>query len=129
MVYAVPDMANCAFAIVTKDTRVLLVQIAPPFNHPYKWNFPGGVIEEGETIENGLVREVLEETGITCKVVKLRDNFSFAASGDNIFIYDAIYVCGSPQAQEGELLDVRWATIEEAQQLPLAYSIDSYLLP
>ena len=34
-------------------------------NHTYQ--FPGGHVEEGETIEEGLVREIMEETGIELK--------------------------------------------------------------
>ena len=48
-------MARCAFAVVkNKDGKILLVQIAPPFREDHKWNFPGGVIEDGEEIPNFL---------------------------------------------------------------------------
>ena len=48
-------MATCAFAIIKNtDDKVLLVQIAPPFREDHKWNFPGGVIEDGEEIPNFL---------------------------------------------------------------------------
>ncbi|HYG83333.1 MAG TPA: NUDIX domain-containing protein [Verrucomicrobiae bacterium] len=61
-------MAQCAFAIVKRDDKVLLVQIALPFRHAHSWNFPGGVIEDGEAIEAGLVREVFEESRIHCRI-------------------------------------------------------------
>lgn len=56
-------MAVCAFAITRREDKILLVQIAPPFAESGKWNFPGGVIEDGEDIYTGLTREVFEETG------------------------------------------------------------------
>lgn len=35
------------------------------------WSLPGGRLENGETLEQGVVREVLEETGLNANVVKL----------------------------------------------------------
>jgi ADP-ribose pyrophosphatase YjhB (NUDIX family) len=35
------------------------------------WPLPGGRLEGGETLEEGVLREVLEETGLNAKVVKL----------------------------------------------------------
>ncbi len=34
-----------------------------------KWIFPGGLLEVGETIEDGIKREVLEETGLTIEIL------------------------------------------------------------
>lgn len=34
-----------------------------------RWTFPKGQVEDGETLEDTATREVLEETGIRCKVV------------------------------------------------------------
>jgi len=122
-------MAQCAFAIVRKGKEVLLVQIAPPFNHAYEWNFPGGVIEPSEDIEEGLIREVFEESGIVCTTLSLRDTFIFPASGDEIFIYDAEFIAGEISIQEEEILAARWVTLDTALTLPLAYNIDTYLRP
>jgi len=35
------------------------------------WSIPGGAVESGETQKESVVREVLEETGIQCEVIKL----------------------------------------------------------
>lgn len=40
--------------------------------HPLKgyWSLPGGLLETGETLEAGVAREVLEETGLRVKPVE-----------------------------------------------------------
>ncbi len=42
-------------------------------NDPYKglYALPGGIVEYGERVEEAVVREVLEETGLRCEVKKL----------------------------------------------------------
>src|ERR1700691_5274753 len=50
-------------AVVIDGTKVLLVRRG---NEPLKgeWSLPGGALELGETLQQGVVREVLEETGL-----------------------------------------------------------------
>ena len=121
-------MARCAFAVVNnKDGKILLVQIAPPFKEDHKWNFPGGVIEDGEEIELGLVREVLEETNIVCEIINMIDKFSTDDPKNDIHIFNGTYVSGEIKPQLHEILQAKWFTIEEALHLLLAFNSKTYL--
>ena len=121
-------MAKCAFAIVkNKNGKILLVQIAPPFREDHKWNFPGGVIEDGEDIEIGLAREVLEETNIVCEIINMIDKFSTDDPKNDIHIFNGTYVSGEIKPQLHEILQAKWFTIEEASELPMAHNSKSYL--
>jgi 8-oxo-dGTP diphosphatase len=55
-------------AVVIDGTKVLLVRRG---NEPLKgeWSLPGGALELGETLQQGIVREVFEETGLTVSPV------------------------------------------------------------
>lgn len=57
-------------AVVVHEGRVLLVRRgkAPLKGH---WTLPGGVLELGETLLDGVAREVLEETGMVVEAVEL----------------------------------------------------------
>ena len=56
--------------VVVKDGRVLLVERG---SEPLKghWSLPGGMLELGEALAAGVVREVKEETGLTAEVIEL----------------------------------------------------------
>ncbi|HHX95443.1 MAG TPA: NUDIX hydrolase [Clostridia bacterium] len=60
--------------IVLKDGSLLLVKRGNPPNKGC-WGVPGGCLELGETLEEGVAREVLEECGIKVKVGELFDFF------------------------------------------------------
>ncbi|MCQ6253876.1 NUDIX hydrolase [Methanocaldococcus sp.] len=61
--------------IVEKDNKILLIRRK---NNPFKNCFalPGGFVECGETVENAIVREVYEETGLITKVKSLLGVYS-----------------------------------------------------
>ncbi len=57
-------------AVIVEEGRVLLVRRGsePLLGH---WTLPGGLLEVGEPLLGGVVREVREETGLTVEVIEL----------------------------------------------------------
>lgn len=55
-------------AAVVEGGRVLLTRRAPGMSMAGKWEFPGGKVETGETVESALAREVAEELGLSIAV-------------------------------------------------------------
>ena len=68
-------------AVVVHQGRVLLIERA---NEPLKgeWSLPGGALELGETLEEGVVREVLEETGLRVEPVRVVEVFDRISRDD-----------------------------------------------
>jgi len=62
-------------AIIIHDSKIVFVRRK---NSPFKGIFalPGGFVEVGETTEQSVVREALEETGLSIEIVKLLGVYS-----------------------------------------------------
>lgn len=69
------------YALVLNDKGELLVQDNV---HTHKFDLPGGGVEVWERVEEALIREVWEETGLEAKIIELvhvQDNFFLTPSG------------------------------------------------
>ena len=58
-------------ALVERDGALLLVKRAPHLSEGGKWGLPGGFLDQGENLVEGVLRELMEETGWTGEVVSL----------------------------------------------------------
>jgi 8-oxo-dGTP diphosphatase len=101
------------------ETTALIVQRAQQPNAG-RWGFPGGVLELGETVAEGAMRELFEETGIVAKpagVLDVHDAITRDADGRVQFHYLLIAVRGIWQSGEGEPADdaaaCGWVTRDE----------------
>lgn len=90
---------------VTNDQGQVLLIKSPRYGD---WEFPGGQVEEGETVIRALEREVLEETGITVKVKTLVGIYSNTRK-PSILNMDFIceYISGEPRTS-AESIQVEW---------------------
>ena len=55
-------------AIIEKNGKVMAAQRGPLMRMPFKWEFPGGKIEAGETPQQCILREITEEFGIEIEI-------------------------------------------------------------
>lgn len=112
-------------AIIIDAGRVVLVKRG---HAPLKgeWSIPGGVLEVGETLRQGVVREAKEETGLTVEPAELLgvyDRMLKDDSGRTVYHYVLIdFLC---RRVEGELLgagdaeEAAWFTQDALRKLTL----------
>ncbi len=89
------------------ETRALIVQRAQQPNAG-RWGFPGGVLELGETVAEGAMRELLEETGIVAEaagILDVHDAIHRDPEGQVQFHYTLIAVRGVWRSGEGAPAD------------------------
>ncbi|ETA67493.1 ADP-ribose pyrophosphatase [Methanolobus tindarius DSM 2278] len=87
-------------AVIIFNGKIVLIQRKNP---PYKEKFalPGGFVEIGETTEEAVVREVLEETGLTIEIVKLLGVYSEPSRDPRGHTVSVVYLTrgeGEPRA-------------------------------
>ena len=90
-----------------EEARALIVQRAQQPNAG-RWGFPGGVLELGETVAEGAMRELLEETGIVAAPagwLNIHDAISRDDEGRVQFHYTLIAIRGVWQSGEGVAAD------------------------
>jgi 8-oxo-dGTP diphosphatase len=114
-------MTVVAAALVVESGRILLQQRAPGRSMAGLWEFPGGKVEEGETPEAALVRELEEELGIAIDQAALSPAcFASAFVGERHMTL-LLYLCrdwdGEPQPLDASAL--QWATLAEMRSLPM----------
>ncbi|MBM3546688.1 MAG: GNAT family N-acetyltransferase [Alphaproteobacteria bacterium] len=103
-----PTILVAAVALVDADGRVLIAQRPPGKSMAGLWEFPGGKVQEGETPEVALVRELREELGIDTAGSCLAP-FTFASHRyERFHLLMPLYLCrrwqGTPSPREGQTL-------------------------
>lgn len=105
-------------AVVVDEGRVLLVQrgTEPMKGH---WTLPGGLLELGESLTDGVIREVREETGLLVQpleLVELLDRIYREGEGVRYHYVIADYLClvtGGRLKASSDAAAVRWVERSE----------------
>jgi len=112
-------------ALIFRRGKILLVQRG---KEPLKgfWSLPGGVLEAGETLHEGVIREVREETGLEVKPTRVLEVFERImrdASGACEYHYVLIdYICritGGTLGADDDASDVAWVSRENLGTLQI----------
>ncbi len=103
-----PKLLVAAAALVDSDGRVLLASRPPGRSMAGLWEFPGGKIQDGETPEEALVRELAEELGIDTAASCLAPIAFASHDYDTFHLVMPLYVLrnwsGAPTPREGQQL-------------------------
>ncbi|MCY4017904.1 MAG: NUDIX hydrolase [Chloroflexi bacterium] len=107
-----PRHIVAASAMVRNDKgQILLVR-----THRRGWEIPGGQIEIGESLIDGLKREVLEESGVQVEIGRLAVLRSNLTSSIVIFCFEARYLGGQLRPSD-ETPQVQWVSPERALEM------------
>jgi 8-oxo-dGTP diphosphatase len=116
-----PLVLVSAVALVDADGRVLIAQRPAGKSMAGLWEFPGGKVDDGETPEEALVRELHEELGIETATSCLAP-IGFASHGyEKFHLLMPLFACrkwaGTPHPREGQAL--KWVRPQELARYPM----------
>ncbi|MEM7169645.1 MAG: 8-oxo-dGTP diphosphatase MutT [Pseudomonadota bacterium] len=105
---ALPILLVAAVALVDADGRVLIARRPEGKAMAGLWEFPGGKLQAGETPEQALVRELVEELGIDTRQSCLAPIAFASHRYEKFHLLMPLFVCrvweGQPTPQEGQEL-------------------------
>lgn len=100
------------------QNEVLIALRPPHVVQPGVWEFPGGKVEENETLENALIREFHEEIGIDVQRSEFFLKIEKSIVEKNMLLVLHVFRIhqfhGTPHGREGQ--EIRWVTIDSLNQ-------------
>ena len=119
-------------AIIVSEGKILLEKRK---NEPSrgKWSIPGGLVELGESVEQAVIREVKEETGLDVeapRLIDVVDNISSDAKGKVKYHYVIVdYLVnirgGLPKAAS-DADELKWVPLSEVEEYDLTKSFRDF---
>lgn len=110
------DYFQVTAAIIRKEDKILICQRAKDDDAPLLWEFPGGKLEPGETLEACIVREIKEELELDIRVKKVFSevDYSYLDRRVHFTFFEAEILGGEMKLNVHE--DARWVARHALQQ-------------
>jgi mutator protein MutT len=107
------EKVDVVAAIIRRAGKILITQRFDKAHLGGMWEFPGGKVEAGETLEVALQREIREELGLTIRVDDEyhRTDHNYPAKSIRLHFFNCTILEGEPQPLD--VADLQW--VEPAQ--------------
>jgi 8-oxo-dGTP diphosphatase len=123
------DVVQAAGGLVVRrhDDVLEIALVHRPEHHD--WSFPKGKLEEGESFEDAALREVREETGLDCRILRFIGHTEYVdrKGRPKAVAYWVMAAEGGSFSPNGEVDELRWVSLAEANFL-LSYPRDRELV-
>ena len=118
-------------AVIKKDGKILIARRKEGKHLEFKWEFPGGKVEQGEKEEISLARELLEEFGVKVRVHQFitESFYDYGHIKINLRAYLVEHIDGDFNPTDHDKKE--WIKIEDQKQYDFALAdipIKDYLL-
>jgi 8-oxo-dGTP diphosphatase len=125
---------DVACGIIEQGGKVLCTQRSASMSMPLKWEFPGGKIDQGETAEDCLRRELAEELGVSINISRALPSHTHQYETYSVTLYSFVSTIRSGEITLHEHVALLWLPPGELQKLDWAeadlpvieYYLDAY---
>jgi mutator protein MutT len=99
---------HVAAALIWNNGRVLIAKRPQGSHLEGYWEFPGGKQEKGESLDECLEREIMEELGLRVKTDRalLTVEHDYGSKAISLHVFNCTCSAGEPKALEGQ--EIRW---------------------
>jgi len=116
-----PRLAPAIIVLVHKEDKILLVRHSHRIQHLF--SCIAGYVEHGETLEQCVAREVLEEVGITVTNIRYAGSQSWPFPNQYMIAFHADWAAGEIAPDNVEILEGRWFDPDNLPNIPSPASV------
>ena len=121
-----PRIAPAIIVAIRKDDELLMAQHS--YHDTIRYALIAGFVEPGESIEEAVHREVLEEVGIKIRNLKYMKSQSWPFPNSLMLAFTAEYDCGEIMVDGDEILKAKWFKADEIIRYASDISISDWLI-
>lgn len=120
-------MTQVVAALIRQGDKFMIFQRPETKTRAFQWEFVGGKVEEGETLEEALIRECHEEIGVTVKPLDIfaEIDHEYPDITIHLTLFNAVISEGIPQKLEHN--DIKCITPDEIPQYRFCPADDEIL--
>lgn len=113
-------MIQVTCAVIQKDNHFLICQRSEQMKLPLKWEFPGGKVENNESLEACLIREIQEELNILIKIERKMEKIVHHYPSSSIILYPFLCTIKEGEINLNEHKQYQWILKNEFEKYDLA---------
>ena len=110
-------LLNAKAVIIHNNKALLLRRAANDPVNPDRWSFAGGMLDAGESFEQGVVREAFEETGLRVRPVSVNETFAFPVKEPHTYVVGVSFICEATSTDvklSHEHSDFKWVALNQS---------------